>query len=74
MNPQTARSVWKSIIRNHPFFQAGGMFGFDWQTFHVCYPNDCAILRAVLKSMLAPIGSESGKQPEIARQGTGGRS
>jgi hypothetical protein len=42
---RAAMAVWKAILRNHPFFKAGGAFGFDWRTFCACYPADCAILR-----------------------------
>lgn len=39
----------RSIRRNHPFFQDGGTwFGWDWQTFRVCYPRSAAILWAEL--------------------------
>ena len=45
MDKLQALAIWKAIRRNHPFFKDGGAFGFDWNTFHACYPNDCAILR-----------------------------
>ena len=37
-------SVAKAIFRNHPFFQSGGLYGWDWATFRVCYPRSAAIL------------------------------
>ena len=49
MNRSTALATWKAIRRHHPFFRSGGMFGFDWRTFHVCYPADCAILRQAVR-------------------------
>lgn len=45
MNKSNARAVWKSILRHHPFFREGGMFGFDFRTFHVSDPYACAILK-----------------------------
>ena len=49
MSRSQALSVWKSIRRNHPFFREGGMFGFDWNTFHVVDPYACAVLRQAVK-------------------------
>lgn len=48
LNQQQARAAWKSILRHHPFFRAGGRFGFDWRTFRYCYPSDCDVLREVV--------------------------
>jgi hypothetical protein len=44
-----ARAIHKSILRNHPFFQSGGMFGFDWRTFAISYPSDAKVLRFVVE-------------------------
>ncbi len=43
-----AYASWKSILRHHPFFQAGGTFGYDFRTMNVCYPDDCRVLKAVI--------------------------
>lgn len=52
MDAKQGLAVWKAIRRHHPFFRAGGAFGFDWRTFHVCYPTDCAILRVAVAAAM----------------------
>lgn len=39
-----SKAVAKSIFRNHPFFRTGGLYGWDWATFGVCYPESARIL------------------------------
>lgn len=38
MDKQTARAIWKSILRNHPFFKHSGYqaFGYDLRTMVAC--------------------------------------
>jgi len=42
-------AVWKSILRHHPFFKDGGMFGWDSCTFAISYPRDAQILKVAIK-------------------------
>ncbi len=50
MKAEQARACWKSVLRNHPFFKYSGYqpWGWDWPTFHACYPNDARRLREIV--------------------------
>ena len=49
MSKAQAVAVWKSIIRNHPFFQGGGMFRYDFRTMVARgYGDDARILKAAI--------------------------
>lgn len=48
MDRDQAIAVWKSILRNHPFFNAGGMFGYDWPTFRMLYPQSARVLKQAI--------------------------
>lgn len=43
------RAIWKAIMRNHPFFQGGGMFGHDFRTMRISYPRAESILRQAIR-------------------------
>ena len=45
----TWTAIAKSIRRNHPFFNGGyALYGYDWNTFHACYPLSAVILHREL--------------------------
>ena len=46
---ENPRAVWKAIMRNHPFFKDGGMFGFDFRTMRISYPRAANILRRAIE-------------------------
>ena len=43
------RAVWKSILRNHPFFQGYHPWGWDWITLALTYPQTARILRQAVR-------------------------
>jgi hypothetical protein len=50
MSKDQALATWKSIMRNHPFFQDGGKYGFDFPTMHACgYGRTATILKECIR-------------------------